>query len=216
MDIYKEFFSYLKQNYLVENGDSILLAVSGGPDSLAMFDLFCRVSDEIGLDLSVFHLNHLMRKEAKNDADFVASICKEYEIDFFLEEVDVPEYVDRKGLSPEEGARKKRFECMNRIANKHLIDKVSLGHNKDDQVETVLLNLFRGAGLKGLSGISPVSYWKGMEIIHPLLIFSREDIEKYCDFRNLSPCIDKTNKQKIYTRNKVRHSVIPAIEKEIN
>lgn len=215
MALFDKFLSFLDNENLIDDGDYVLLAVSGGPDSLAMFDLFRRAEMEMDMELAVFHLNHCLRKEAAEDAEFVASLCAQYNIRAFIEEVDVGKFTHREGLSPEEGARKVRFLTMARLVREHMLDRVSLGHNKNDLVETVLLNLFRGSGLRGLRGIDPLSRWQEMVIIHPLLPFSRREIEDYCQSRGLTPRRDRSNEKLIYTRNIIRHRLFPVIE-EIN
>ncbi|MFW6238284.1 MAG: tRNA lysidine(34) synthetase TilS, partial [Halanaerobiales bacterium] len=193
MSLYDNFISYVNKESLVSEGDIILLAVSGGPDSLALFDLFCRAREEMGVELAVFHLNHCLRQEAEEEAGFVASLCNEAGIQAFVKEYDVGDFTRREGLSVEEGARKVRFRMMSRLVEEHLIDKVALGHNKNDLVETVFFNLIRGTGLKGLRGIDPRSRWHEMELIHPLLSFSRREIQDYCRSRNLNPRRDSSN-----------------------
>ena len=208
--------SYLNYESLVENGDKILLGVSGGPDSLAMLDLFYRIRESFNLELIVFHLNHCFREEATSEAKFVEQICNEYDIKVFIEKCDVPQIAKQKGLSSEEAAREVRLDFMTEKASQLNVDKIALAHHKDDLVETIFLNLVRGSGLKGLSGISPCTEIRQFKIIHPLLSLYQEEIEDYCKERNLNPRRDPTNQQTIYTRNKVRHKIIPYIEQEIN
>ena len=215
MDLIDDFKKYITQEFSIHK-QKILLGVSGGPDSLCMLDLFDRIKDEFKLDLVVFHLNHQMREDAETDAEFVVSFCNDRGIKVNREKYNVLEFQKNKGLSPEEAARKVRFKLMKNKANSLGIKHIALAHNRDDHVETILLNIFRGSGLVGLTGISPVSFRGDLKIIHPLLYFDREEIEKYCDYRKLNPRLDPTNKQSIYTRNKIRHQVIPYIEKEIN
>lgn len=216
MELINEFTDYIINNNLIEKKDSLLLGVSGGPDSLTMLDLFCRIKEQFAFELIVFHLNHKFRSEASEEASFVAKTAQEYQLKSVIEEFDVPAYIEEKGLSSEEGAREIRFKFLLKWANSLGLKKIALAHNRDDLVETVFLNLVRGTGLKGLSGIAPVTRLDKIEIIHPLLIFSREDIEQYCIIRGLKPVHDATNKETVYTRNKIRHRVIPYLEREIN
>lgn len=216
MDILNKFKDYINDESLVNNGDKILLGVSGGPDSLAMLDLFSRIEGEFDLQLFVFHLNHCFREEAAEEAQFVEHICEEYGIKSFIEEYDVPRLAKEEGLSPEEAARKVRLNFLIERANNLIVDKIALAHHRDDLVETIFLNLIRGSGLNGLSGITPWTKIRDHNIIHPLLSISREEIEEYCQKRELNPRRDPTNQETIYTRNKIRHKVIPYIEKEIN
>lgn len=216
MDLINKFKEYIKKELLIETGDAVLLGVSGGPDSLTMLDLFNRIRDEFNLEVVVFHLDHKFRSEAAAEAEFVAGVCNELQIKVIVEEFDVPSLVEEEGLSPEEAARNVRFEKMRKQAANLNIKKVALAHNKDDLVETIFLHLFRGTGLKGLSGIDPVNEMKGIIFIHPLLNIFRQEIEEYCQARSLNPRYDPSNEKTIYTRNKIRHNIIPYIEKEIN
>lgn len=216
MDLIDKFKDYIKNESLIEADDSILLGVSGGPDSLTMLDLFNRIKDDFNFELVVFHLNHKFRDEATEEAEFVAGVCNKLQIRAIIEEFDVPSLVEKEGLSPEEAARQVRFNKMRNHAADLNVKKVALAHNKDDLVETIFLNIFRGTGLKGLAGIYPVNEMDGLKFIHPLLNMYRQEIENYCQFRNLEPRYDPTNEETIYTRNKIRHDVIPYVEKEIN
>ncbi|MDI3547992.1 MAG: tRNA(Ile)-lysidine synthase [Halanaerobiales bacterium] len=216
MDLIRGFAEYIDEKNLVKSGDSILLGVSGGPDSLAMLDLFSRIKNKLKLKLVVFHLNHKFRREAGQEATFVSRTAERYQLKAIIEEYDVPGYIEEKGLSPEEAAREIRFQLLFKWAGKLKINKIALAHNRDDLVETIFLNLVRGTGLKGLTGIDPLTEINNLEIIHPLLDISRKDIEKYCHIRGLQPRYDPTNEETLYTRNKIRHKVIPYLEKEIN
>lgn len=216
MDLLARFKNYIIREELVEKGDSIILGVSGGPDSLTMFDLFSRIKDEYKLEIVIFHLNHMFRKEAGEEALFVKTFAEEYGFEVVIEEFNVPEFIKKNSYSPEEGARIVRFKLLSTWAKKYDIKKVALAHNKDDLVETVFLNLFRGTGLKGLVGIMPLTKTNNLNIIHPLLDFFRTEIEMYCQERDLKPCHDPSNRNTLYTRNKVRNIIIPQIEKEIN
>ncbi len=206
----------LNKNNLISNNNRLLLGVSGGPDSLTMLDLFTKIRDNFNLELMVFHLNHLFRKKANKEAEYVKKICAKKDVTPIIQIHDVPEYVRGNNLSPEEGARKIRFKYLKEIFQKNNIDKVCLAHNKDDLVETVLLNIFRGCGLKGLKGIEDDIIIDGMEIIHPLLIFFRSEIIDYCDSNNLEPVYDPSNKSDLYSRNRLRNNIIPIIEEQIN
>ncbi|QTL99363.1 tRNA lysidine(34) synthetase TilS [Iocasia frigidifontis] len=210
------FKEYIKEYDLLKNGDSLIIGVSGGPDSLTLFHLLNSLKKEYNLYLVVFHLNHMFRKEASAEAEYVRGIAKRYEIKAIIEEYDVPAYIQKEGLSPEEAARKVRFNLLKKWAGKLDIKKVALAHNKDDLVETVFLNITRGSGLQGLTGINPLTEIDGINFIHPLLDIYREEIENYCQENNLKPVYDQTNNEVIYTRNKLRHKVIPYLEKEIN
>jgi len=206
----------LIKNNLIEHNDKILLGVSGGPDSLTMLNLFYNIKNKFNLKLIVFHLNHSFREEADEEAAFVKIFCKKRNIQTIIEKYDVPEYVKANNLSPEEGARVIRFKFLNEIYKKENINKVSLAHNKDDLVETVLFNIFRGTGLRGLKGIDDDQKINGMEIIHPILIFYRSEILDYCNYKNLKPVFDPSNKSNLYSRNRIRNNILPLIEEQLN
>ncbi|MFW6381630.1 MAG: tRNA lysidine(34) synthetase TilS [Bacillota bacterium] len=216
MDLLDRFKKYLKTESLIKQGDSVLLGVSGGPDSLAMMDLFTRLACQLELELTVFHLNHQFRREADAEAEFVGNISREYGLKAVIKSHDVPDFARKQGLSPEEAAREIRFRFLLETAEQQGADRIALAHNRDDLVETVLMNIFRGTGMTGLTGILPEVKIEGKQVIHPLLAIDRSQIEDYCSFRQLSPRLDPTNRETIYTRNKIRHEVIPYIEKEIN
>ncbi|MFW6269478.1 MAG: tRNA lysidine(34) synthetase TilS [Bacillota bacterium] len=216
MDLINDFKEYLNQGSLIIKKDRLLLGVSGGPDSLTMLDLVDRIRKEFNLHIIVFHLNHQFREKACEEAEFVRSFCQKRNIKVIVKEYDVPGFKAKKKFSFEEAARKIRLNLMIKEANKNDIKKIVLGHNKDDLVETMLLNLFRGSALKGLTGINPISSYKEVKLIHPLLNISRKRIEKYCNFRNLNPRRDLSNEETKFSRNKIRLRVIPYVEKEIN
>ena len=158
----------------------------------------------------------MFRQEAFAEAEYVKKVAEGYGLEVIVEEFNVPEYIEKHGYSPEEGARLARFHFLEKWAGKYEIKKIALAHNKDDLIETVFLNIFRGTGLKGLAGIPPLTERNNILIIHPLLVFFRQEIEEYCRERNLNPCYDRTNEELIYTRNKLRNKIIPELEKEIN
>ncbi|MGM0446382.1 MAG: tRNA lysidine(34) synthetase TilS, partial [Bacillota bacterium] len=161
-------------------------------------------------------LNHLFRNEADSEADFVKKFCEQRNIEYIIKKFDVPDYVKTNNLSPEEGAREVRFKFLKDIYKKRNIDKVCLAHNKDDNVETILFNIFRGSGTRGLIGIKDSINLYEMNIIHPLLVFYRSEILDYCNINNLSPVFDPSNESDLYSRNRIRNNILPMIEEQIN
>lgn len=216
LDLLKQFEGFIIREKLICRGDSLILGVSGGPDSMTMMDLFSHVKDKYVLEIVIFHLNHMFRRGAEEEALFVKNKARDYGFKVVIEDFDVPEYIKEESLSPEEGAREIRFNLLAKWAEKFDIKKVAMAHNKDDLVETVFLNLIRGTGLKGLTGIDPVSENYGLTVIHPILGISRKNIEYYCREKGLKPRVDPTNKETVYTRNKIRNLILPQIEEEIN
>lgn len=216
MDLYKRFKSNMLDTAGIKKNKKLLLSVSGGPDSLVMFDLSLRLREEIGVDLGVFHLNHQLREKSETEAEMVRSICEDNEVVCWIEKEDISKLNKEKAGSIEAIARETRFKYLRRIYFENNFDGVLTGHQADDQIETMLFNLFRGAGLEGLSGMNLTSYYQKMFLIKPLLSMWREEIEAYCDQRGLSPNIDKSNFTLKYSRNRIRNELIPYIEKNFN
>ncbi len=162
---------------------------------------------------SVAHINHMIRKEADDDEQFVKENCQNLGVKFFSKSIDVKEIAHNRKIGIEEAGRNSRYEFFDEIAKKTGANKIAIAHNANDKVETIIMNLLRGTGLSGLKGIEPI---KNGKYIRPLLECTREEIENYCKEKNLEPRIDKTNFDNSYTRNKVRNVVIPYIKKEFN
>ena len=218
-EVYREFKSLVEKKKLFREGEKLVLGVSGGADSLALLELMWRLSQDLSLDLYVAHLNHGIRgPEACRDANFVQEVAEKKGLPFFLQEVSVPAYSEKEGLSVEDAARKLRYSFLEEKAWQLGATKVAVGHHRDDQVETILLNLLRGAGLDGLSGmeeIRPLGQ-RGLLLVRPLLSFSRQQIEDFCRRERISYVTDSTNLDPSYARNKVRLKLLPWLEKEFN
>jgi len=210
------FKNFISENNLLADCKKLLLAVSGGPDSLAMLDLFYRFKNDFELEIAAAHLDHMFRDESKSEADFVEAFAKKKGIPFFKKRVNLPEIIKKNSLSAEAAARKERFKFFKVITEKHNFDLLALAHHRDDQAETVLLNLFRGSGLKGLSGIQKKAEFNGIQIIHPLLNFKKKEILNYCYQKNLQPRFDSSNQKNIYSRNIIRNEIFPIVEQKIN
>ena len=204
----------IKKYNLIENGDKIILAVSGGPDSISMLDILYKIqqNEKIDFKIVVAHVNHMIRKEATDDANYVQKICKERNIEFYLKSIDVKKIANNNKIGTEEAGRKERYKFFDELAKKTNANKIAIAHNKNDNVETVFMHILRGTGINGLKGIEAK---RGM-YIRPLIECERKEIEEYCEENNLEPKIDKTNFENIYTRNKVRNIVIPYVQKEFN
>ena len=201
----------LKYGMLKEN-DKVLIALSGGPDSVFLFHFLASIREKLSLSLFAAHVNHNLRGEESNsDEAFCRELCEKNGVTLFVLSADVKAYAEKTGKSIEEAAREIRYEFFNKTAKENEIDKIALGHNADDSVETSLFNMIRGTGLKGLRGILPVRE----NLIRPLIEIKKKDIEEYLTQNKISYKIDKTNLETDYTRNKIRHKIIPLI-KEIN
>ncbi len=198
---------------LIEKGDKIVVAISGGPDSVCLLHALYQLREEYNLKLYGAHLNHNFRGiEAQLDARYVSDLCEDLDILYFIKSVDVPLYAKEYGLSPEEAGRILRYDFFEEVAQRADVTKIAVAHNKNDQAETVLMRLLRGTGLQGLTAM----HIKRGKIIRPLLNIDRESIERYCKIYNLSPRIDKSNLETIYYRNKIRLELIPYLEENYN
>ena len=187
----------------------ITVALSGGADSVVLLDVLCRLRNELGITVSAAHLNHMIRgAEADGDEQFVKELCDKYGIELTVGREDIPSIARKTGQSTELAARNARYAFLERVAPAGVI---ATAHTASDQLETMLLNLTRGTGPDGLCGIPPI---RG-RIIRPLLACSRAEIERYCDVNGLSFVTDSTNLSDDYTRNRIRHLVIPQL-KNIN
>lgn len=199
---------------MIAPGDKILVGVSGGPDSVALLHGLWSLREELRLELNVFHLNHMMRgKEAEEDALFVEELARRFDLPVIVERVDVPRLIREAKASAQEVAREVRYRRFYRAAEKVGAQKIALGHNLNDQAETVLMRLLRGAGTDGLAGIPPVREGK---IIRPLLEITRGEIEEYLAQQGLSARLDRSNRKTRYLRNRIRMRLIPLLEKDYN
>ncbi len=203
----------IKDNNLIEWGDRIIVAISGGPDSVCLLHNLYNLREEYNLELYGAHLNHNFRGiDAQVDALYVSNLCEELNILCFIKSMDVPQYAKDNGLSPEEAGRILRYDFFEEVAERVGATKIAVAHNENDQAETVLMRLLRGTGLQGLTAI----HMNRGKIIRPLLNIDRSSIEEYCEIHKLSPRIDKTNLESIYKRNKIRLELIPYLRENYN
>jgi len=211
----KHVLETIKKYNLIEQNDKIVCAVSGGPDSICMLDILRRIKEEnkINFDIIVCHINHMIRVEATADEQYVENYCRKYDIPFFTKRVDVKKIAENNKQGTEEAGRKVRYDFFEEIFQKENATKIAIAHNKNDKIETIIMNVFRGSGISGLRGIEPI---RDNKFIRPLIETERTDIEKYCEENSLNPRIDKTNFINDVTRNKIRNIVIPYIKDEFN
>ena len=202
----------IKKYGLIQAKDKIVLGVSGGPDSISMLDILRQIREEFDFEIVVAHINHMIRKEAIQDEEYVKKYCEKNNIKCFVKRIDVIDIANNKKIGTEEAGRLVRYDFLDEVLKQTGSNKIAIAHNKNDKIETIIMHLLRGSGLSGLKGIEPI---RG-NIIRPLIECEREEIEKYCDENRLEPRIDKTNFENDYTRNKIRNIVIPYIEKELN
>lgn len=204
----------LKRFQMLEIGEGVVVGVSGGPDSLALLHALLTLRDAWSLRLVAVHVHHGLRGAAADaDAVFVRKFCLENEIPFYVFEVDVQKLAIDSGHSFEMEGRRVRYEAFERVAAEEGCTKIAIAQNMNDQCETLLMRLFRGAGLKGLGATQPVREGK---FIRPLIETTREEIERYCQEQQLIPRKDHTNFEVDYDRNRIRLEVIPYLKAHFN
>lgn len=205
-----EFLKNLK-SYNLE-GFGVLLAVSGGKDSMTMLDLFNYFKYELKLNLVVCHFNHSLRDDADRDEKFVKTQCEKYGLKFYSKKEDVLLYSNENKLSTEEGARFLRYKFFDEVKRIENLEYIATAHNKNDLAETVIMRILRGTGINGLIGIQS----ERGDLIRPILNFSRDEIEKYIEENNIPFVEDKTNFEELYLRNKIRLNLFPILKNEYN
>lgn len=205
---------------MINSGEHVIMGVSGGMDSICLLYILNKLSSEWGFDLFAVHVNHMLRgAEAERDKKFVKDLCQKWGIPCMAVNTDVNLLASQKHLSIEEAGRQARYQAFEaaaaKLCGKEKVHeaKIALAHHRDDNVETVLLNLARGAGVNGIKGIVPVNRRGKLTFIRPLLGVGRDDIEKYVAEAGLPFVTDSTNTRDDYARNKIRLRVIPELQK---
>lgn len=210
----------IRKYNLIQEGDKIVLGVSGGPDSMCMLNILKELrkgcqrnpGPMARFEIVVAHVNHMIRKEAEEDEKYVKAYCEKNGIEFYAKSIDIQKMANTNKIGTEEAGRLARYEFFDEILEKTKATKIAIAHNKNDKIETILLHTLRGSGMDGLKGIEP----KRGNIIRPLIECERAEIERYCEEKQLHPRVDKTNFENIYNRNKIRNIVIPYIQEEFN
>lgn len=198
---------------MVTEGDLLLVAVSGGPDSLTLLHVLNKCKEELGIRLHVVHLDHSFRgKEAEDEAEWVGNTARDWGIPYTLGKADVPALARSLGMSSQEAGHLARKRFFMQMAQELGASKIALGHHADDQAETLIMHFFKGAGMEGLRGMVPVHG----PYIRPLLNVNRDGIEAYCRNEGLSPRQDPSNKKNVYLRNKIRNTLMPWLKESIN
>lgn len=215
---YSKFIRKVEQTILAHNmfqtGDSVVIGVSGGPDSVALLYALLQVASKFSLKLGIAHLNHCLRqKDSDNDAEFVAALAEKLNLTCFIKKVEVSEYQRRHRLSPEEASRRVRYDFYNEVAERNRFNKIALGHHFDDNAELILMNLFRGSGPLGISGIPPVRNGK---IVRPLIRLKKSEIIDFLSEKGIEYVSDKSNKDVKYFRNRIRQNLIPFLKEFYN
>ena len=213
MDLSEKILQVIKAQRLIKSGDTVLIGVSGGPDSVALLGVLSHLKYKLGVNLHVAHFNHRLRSKSDHDEAFVKSLAEKLNLQFHVHR--------RKSFSPsksvsEDTARQWRLNFFIKVAQKISATSVALAHTQNDLAETVLMRLLRGAGLSGLRGILGENKIGGQKFIRPLLSIQRIQIERFLQRRHLNYCTDETNKQTAYLRNKVRLKLLPDLIKNYN
>ena len=203
----------IKKYDLIRKNDKIICGISGGPDSICMLDILKDLTKQLEFEIIVCHINHLIREEAISDEQYVVNYCKENNIKCYVKRIDVKKYANNNKQGTEEAGRIVRYAFFEEIMKKTSANKIAIAHNKNDKIETIIMNMLRGSGISGLKGIEPK---RENKYIRPLIETERTSIEEYCSKNNLQPRIDKTNFVNDCTRNKIRNIVIPYIKNEFN
>lgn len=213
MMIKEKVLNTIKKYNLINQNEKIICGVSGGPDSICMLNILMQIKKEINFNIIVCHVNHLIREEATSDEQYVQEYCEKNKIKYYIKRIDVKKYANNKKQGSEEAGRNVRYQFFEEILKKENANKIAIAHNKNDKIETIIMNIIRGSGITGLKGIEPI---RENKYIRPLIEIERQEIENYCKENQLEPRIDKTNFINDCTRNKIRNIVLPYIKKEFN
>ena len=208
---------YIRERQLLKPGDRVAVAVSGGADSVALLRVLLELRAELGIVLVVAHFNHQLRgTESDADERFVADLARHIDLPFFTGRADVRERAESRKLSLEHAARELRYQWLTELAHEQRFNAIATAHNADDQAETVLMKFLRGAGSRGLAGIHPVHNGHGVRVVRPLLATPRAEIERYLSQLHQPWREDHTNLDTQHTRNRIRHKLLPLLEREYN
>ena len=197
-------------NRVLVKNETIVVACSGGPDSMCLLSLLTEFKNKFNLKLICAHVNHKIRLESEEERNMVQKFCEDNNIVF--EYLEILEYVN--GDFTEEDARKRRYKFFDEVMVSHKANTLMTAHHGDDLIETILMRITRGSNLSGFIGIKKVNENEKYRIVRPLLYVSKDEIINYLDSNNISYAIDKTNESDSYTRNRYRHKVLPFLKKE--
>jgi len=213
----KRINGFIREYGLISGGEKVLVAVSGGPDSVSMLHVLNSLKETFDIQLHVAHLDHGLRVESGADAEYVANLASALGIPTTIEKTDVAEWRSKRKISLEEAAREVRYRFLDSTARQTGAKRVAVGHTRDDQAETTLMHILRGSGIQGLRGLRPAAHIPygaredGIWVIRPLIEISRQETEAYCAANNLQPRIDTSNDQTRFLRNRIRLELIPLL-----
>ena len=210
----KKVEDFIIDNNMIKAEEKILVALSGGPDSVCLLHILYSLKEKLNINLGAIHINHMLRgEEALEDERYVSDICEKLGIDCYIERIDINKVASENNISLEMAGREERYKAFENIRERYGYDKIAVAHNANDQAETILMRMMRGTGLEGLVGIKAI---RGGGIIRPILCLNRNEIESYCAENHLMPRIDKSNMERVYSRNKVRLDILPYMKENFN
>lgn len=213
-DVINKVKDFIIKNNLIKENDKVLVALSGGPDSVCLLHILYELKELLNIKIGAAHVNHMLRGEdALKDENYSSELCEKLNIDFYSQKVDINKISREKNISHEMAGREERYKFFNFIKDTYNYSKIAVAHNSNDQAETIIMNMMRGSGLEGLCGIRNI---RSGGIIRPILCLSRDEIENYCKDNNLNPRIDKTNLENIYSRNRIRLDILPYMKENFN
>lgn len=218
MTLEQRVLRFIREEHLISGRQKLVIAVSGGPDSVCLLHILVKLQKELDINLHVAHLNHQLRGgESEADARFVAELAHRLDISANIERGDVKAYQAQHHASLEEAARLVRYEFLSEVAQLVKAERVAVGHTLNDNVETILMHLIRGSGTGGLRGLQPLSRWRSLSasltVIRPLLELTREETADYCRQHQLTPRLDASNLSLSPLRNRIRHQLLPQLQK---
>jgi tRNA(Ile)-lysidine synthase len=209
----QQILKFIDENQLIEFGDKILVALSGGPDSVFLLHILLKYQNRFKIELGAIHINHNLRKpNSDKDEEFCVELCKNWDVPFYAVSKNVKKFAENNKLSIEEAAREVRYAEFKKAAKKYSYNKIATAHNLSDNAETVLLNLIKGTGLKGLAGI-PI---QRDNIIRPALPVSKPEIKNYLIANGILFRIDESNTNTAFERNLIRNEIVPIIKSRLN
>ena len=206
--------NFIKEKNLINENDKVLVALSGGPDSVCLLHILCELKEKLKIDVGAAHVNHMLRgSDADNDENFTRNLCQGLNIEYYCKRVDIDIISKKNNISHELAGREERYKFFEELSLEKKYNKIAIAHNLNDNAETVLMRLMRGTGLDGLIGIRCK---RDEKIIRPIMCLTRDEIERYIYENSIETCLDKTNLERDYSRNKIRLDLIPYMKRNFN